>query len=279
MSQSTLEAAFPRRPLNNKGWFLTRAAFMFVVMLAVAGGIGYFLVMDQLPSLLVDQTLSDPANREETVAGSVGGECRSKLFVSHCTLDVKYRLADNVSRQAEVSMSFFGDIDDKSEMVDIFTVKGDPSKVGVTWGIDRMQNRWGIFAIAAAIGLLCLWGGFFIPIKLLQQRSGFLAALAASKPAAVRVLGTAKAKVNQAFAVEDENGVPGTGVSLRQKGDLFWLNEADSMALALRGEKDTYYLIKATGYPTDLSASELEGLRRAYMMGPAVQTGSDETAS
>ncbi len=269
MVQKVLTAALPKPPLKNKGRFLLSAFSSFVLFAFLAVVIGGFAALSQLPDLLTDQALSDPAQRVEVQNGRVEGTCKTRYFVSDCDLTVRYTTQDNVRKQQKINLMVLGEIDDANEELEIYTLRDNPDKVGLTWGITRLTERWIAFGVILAIAGLFVWGAFFMPMRLLKQRSGFLAALADPKLVAVRVLGTAKANVNRAFKIEGPDGKEIKALLLSKKKEPLWLDEEKTMAAALLGPDGTYYLLREDGHPVELSAAEVDAVRQARTSQPA----------
>ncbi len=265
MTNHALEAALPKRPLKNKAWFLTRIVFSFLLFLLLGGGLLAFAVLEQLPPLSLDQSLSDPANRIEVDSLSVSGECKEKMaLLSDCKINVRYTVGGR-SYSSVVKLAFAGTIDDKNEDLYAYVLKSDPTKVGISWGMERLTNRWIFFVGTVLFSVAFIVTALVIPIRLLAIRSEWLAMLKAPKPVAVRCLAAKKAKGALSVPVENEEGVKGKAKAITAKGDLFWLDESNMIFLAFQAGNTQYIAIKASGYPADLKADELEAMRQAYV--------------
>jgi hypothetical protein len=258
-------SAFPKRSLGLAEGTGT-ARKIIVLFLSGLFFTGCFAVFALAlgPGVLEDIRLSKEGKL--AVRGTVGGEIRTRLFVSWGDLKLDYTIPGRGHNEGATSFSrnknifFVGDFDDSKD-AQIYYLENDPSIATASYALDLLLNREITLVVSLAIELgfviMAIAGCFRVAAVARSLRR----AADRPEPIEVTIVRTRFYRRRQYIRYEWQNQRRRqTTVSWRQDRDPLFTGPTRDRALAIKGPDGYAHLVDSEFRPFELSEEEREGV-------------------
>ncbi|HLJ62760.1 MAG TPA: hypothetical protein VKT70_01550, partial [Stellaceae bacterium] len=251
--------AFPRRPLELRKIPVGRQ-WAFAVMLTLFGiGLLTFDGLVAIPPILDDINGGKTWTTARAAALDEGSYCRSKLFITNCTLHLHYTTVSNMTYKTSVDYILGCFVDDNQPFVIRYS-PANPAHFSLSWGVNHLTNRIISQVFAIAFGLLLIAGGVIVPLRGAALRRSLQAMAAEPKPVIATFVkaATGRGFANVTFTWTDpESGATRTNFTkFAGAGKPFWLDVEQKTMLALAGPDGRAHLLDETLGPVVLTDQE-----------------------
>ena len=256
MSMTTLNAAFPQRPLTLSAPIARWRNWIFgIICLALPVGLGWWAYASLGPAILDDLSLRGTA---EPVNGSIRGRCQTRwgLFQSCDITITSGTTKGGAPAQREVTYLFV-DPHVGSYTVQPMAARDRPGVLSTDLGLENVTNRAltlaGMMAIALGIGA----AGISLILRGGRQR----AQLKAMSGRRLQPVPVAVQRAKEGWTVTPLNGAGRSVWQLPHKTEPFWLDPAAGVALGVTVPGAPVFPLDAALSWADLTEEERTRLR------------------